>query len=348
MHLTAVSSPPAPFSDGLLSNVLDYAQDAVLVTDRVGRILYANLSAHRLFQVPEDDLLHRPIAQFFDQGRTEIPGVLRHAMMGGWSGALSGYRVGESLRLLEATASPVREQEQLEQQHQERMKTEFVTQMSHELRTPLTSILGFSGILGQELFGALNDKQAQYVEQIHRSGQHLLSLINDLLDFSKVEVGQLLLDLQPASVATVCQGAIDSMSEQIRSKRLRLVQHLPSDLPDMLIDDARLKQILLNLLSNAVKFSEAGGNIGLEVNIQANQLELLVWDQGIGIPKEQQHRLFQPFQQFHPEYYHQGTGLGLALTKHLVELHGGKISVRSSSGEGCQFRVELPIRPALI
>jgi PAS domain S-box-containing protein len=367
MHLTALSSPPAPFSDGLLSNVLDYAQDAVLVTDRVGRILYANLSAHRLFQVPEDDLLHRPIAQLFDQGRTEIPGVLRHAMMGGWSGALSGYRVGESLRLLEATASPVRDghqrltgvsfmlrdvtarqQEQLEQQHQERMKTEFVTQMSHELRTPLTSILGFSGILGQELFGALNDKQAQYVEQIHRSGQHLLGLINDLLDFSKVEVGQLLLDLQPASVATVCQGAIDSMSEQIRSKRLRLVQHLPSDLPEMLIDDARLKQILLNLLSNAVKFSEAGGNIGLEVNIQANQLELLVWDQGIGIPKEQQHRLFQPFQQFHPEYYHQGTGLGLALTKHLVELHGGKISVRSSSGEGCQFRVELPLSPALI
>ncbi|NJM44725.1 MAG: PAS domain-containing sensor histidine kinase [Alkalinema sp. RU_4_3] len=365
MHLTALSSPPAPFSDGLLSNVLDYAQDAVLVTDRVGRILYANLSAHKLFQVPEDDLLHRPIAQLFDQGRTEIPGVLRHAMLGGWSGSLSGYRVGESVRLLEATASPVRDghqrltgvsfmlrdvtarqQEQLEQQHRERTKAEFVTQMSHELRTPLTSILGFSGILGQELFGALNDKQAQYVEQIHRSGQHLLGLINDLLDFSKVEVGQLLLDLQPASVVSVCQGAIDSMSEQIRSKRLRLVQHLPTDLPEMLIDDARLKQILLNLLSNAVKFSEAGGNIGLEVNIQADTLELLVWDQGIGIPKEQQHRLFQPFQQFHPEYYHQGTGLGLALTKHLVELHGGQISVRSSSGEGCQFRIELPLSPA--
>jgi signal transduction histidine kinase len=144
----------------------------------------------------------------------------------------------------------------------------------------------------------------------------------------------------------VCQGAIDSMSEQIRSKRLRLLQHLPSDLPEILIDDARLRQILLNLLSNAVKFSEAGGNIGLEVNIQADQLELLVWDQGIGIPKEQQHRLFQPFQQFHPEYYHQGTGLGLALTKHLVELHGGKISVRSSSGQGCQFRVELPLSRA--
>jgi PAS domain S-box-containing protein len=362
MHLTALSLPPEPCSDSLLSNVLDHAQDAVLVTDRVGRILYANISAHHLFQVPEEDLVHRPISQLFDQGTTQIPGVLRQAMLGGWSGALSGYRMGDSVRLIEATASPVRNAqhrltgvsfmlrdvterhlEACAERDRERLKSEFVTQMSHELRTPLTSILGFSGILGQELFGDLNPKQAQYVEQIHRSGQHLLGLINDLLDFSKVEAGQLLLDVQPTSVATVCQGAIDSMSEQMRTKKLRLVQHMPTDLPEMLIDDTRLKQVLLNLLSNAVKFSQEGANVGLEANIQGDQLEILVWDQGIGIPVEQQHLLFRPFQQFHPDYYHQGTGLGLALSKHLVELHGGTISVRSAKGQGCEFRITLPI-----
>ncbi len=362
MHLTALSFPPEPCSDSLLSNVLDHAQDAVLVTDRVGRILYANLSAHHLFHVPEEDLVHRPIAQLFDQGTTQIPSVLRQAMMGGWSGSLSGYRMGDSVRRIEATASPIRNGQQrltgvsfmlrdvTERDHElfaaqerQRLKSEFVTQMSHELRTPLTSILGFSGILGQELFGDLNAKQAQYVHQIHRSGQHLLGLINDLLDFSKVEAGQLLLDIQPTNVATVCQGAIDSMSEQIRTKRLRLVQHVPQDLPDMMLDDSRLKQVLLNLLSNAVKFSQEGANLGLEANIQGDQLEILVWDQGIGIPVEQQHRLFQPFQQLHPDYYHQGTGLGLALSKHLIDLHGGDISVRSATHEGCEFRITLPI-----
>ena len=225
-------------------------------------------------------------------------------------------------------------------------KSEFLANMSHELRTPLTSILGFSKVLGQQIFGPLNEKQQQYIARIASSGEHLLALINDLLDLSKIEAGQEELVLEILQVEDVVRECISLIQESANSRGLELLLLIDSEVTTCMADKRRLKQILLNLLGNAVKFTEAG-TVTLKVNETDGIIRLAVIDTGIGISLADQGVLFQPFRQLDGGLArrYQGTGLGLVLARKLARLHGGDITLKSELGQGSCFSLCLPARP---
>lgn len=238
------------------------------------------------------------------------------------------------------------EQEKLISEAADRAKSEFLTNMSHELRTPLTSILGFSNLLLEEIFGPLNEKQQQYVACISSSGEHLLALINDLLDLSKIEAGKEELALEITQVEEVCQACISLVQQRVGSRGLELVLAVSPDVTNCIADQRRLKQILFNLLSNAVKFTLSGSVI-LKVDKPERKITFSVIDTGIGIAQAELATLFEPFRQLNSELNrkYQGTGLGLALTRKLARLHGGDIMVTSELGRGSCFTVYLPEYP---
>lgn len=235
------------------------------------------------------------------------------------------------------------EQEKLISEAANRTKSEFLATMSHELRTPLTGILGFSNLLLKQIFGSLTDKQQQYVEGIFSCGEHLLELINDLLDLSKIEAGKEELVLEPLLVEDVCQGCISLIRERANSRNLQLAFAIAPDVYTCVADKRRLKQILFNLLSNAVKFTEVG-SVKLEVHKTADTIRFSVTDTGIGISADDQAMLFQPFRQLDGglDRKYEGTGLGLALSQKLASLHGGGITVQSEPGLGSCFTLSLP------
>jgi PAS domain S-box-containing protein len=226
-----------------------------------------------------------------------------------------------------------------------RLKDEFLASMSHELRTPLNSILGLSEVLQEEVYGSLNQKQMRSLHTIEESGRHLLSLINDILDLSKIEAGKVQLIFDTVSVESVCLASLRLVKEAAQKKRLKVVQSVDSQIATVWADERRLKQILVNLLGNAVKFTPEGGTVGLEVRSLpgGHQLTFAVWDTGIGIAPENFDRLFQPFVQLDSRLARQfgGTGLGLALVKRMVEMQGGTISVQSEVGRGSRFMFSL-------
>jgi PAS domain S-box-containing protein len=231
-----------------------------------------------------------------------------------------------------------------------RAKDEFLATMSHELRTPLNAILGFSESLQDAVYGPVTQAQRGALDAVAAAGQHLLGLINDILDLAKVESGRLELQREPVRVAEVCQASLRFVHEQALKKRLRL--HLELNEPEarLLVDGMRLKQMLVNLLSNAVKFTPAGGEVGLAVTFdtQAGVAQFVVSDNGSGIAPEDVGRLFQPFVQLDSALNraHAGTGLGLALVRRLAEAHGGGVAVESAVGQGSRFTITLPYQPA--
>ncbi len=231
-----------------------------------------------------------------------------------------------------------------------RMKDEFLANMSHELRTPLNGILGLSEILLDEYRGALNEQQRKFVSNIENSGRHLLSLINDLLDLSKIEAGKLQIRPEMVIIGDVCHASMAFVKEMAAKKGISLQFQPETAVLSLMADERRLKQILVNLLSNAVKFTQRGGQVTLRVkaNINAGYIEFIVQDSGIGITPEDLNRLFTPFTQVDSSLsrQHDGTGLGLALVKRLVEMHGGSVSAQSEFGKGSEFTVTLPWRPA--
>jgi signal transduction histidine kinase len=230
-----------------------------------------------------------------------------------------------------------------------RHKSEFLANMSHELRTPLNAIIGFSEVLGERLFGELNEKQAEYTEDILSSGRHLLSLINEILDLAKVEAGRMELELTTFDLPLAIDNARTFVRERATRHGITVDVAIDERLGDFIGDERKIKQILLNLLSNAVKFTPEGGRIGINA-IQSNgAVEISVNDTGIGIAPEDQPRIFEEFRQVGSDYEHksEGTGLGLTLAKKFVELHGGKIWVTSEVGKGSSFTFSLPITAAL-
>ncbi|MBE9192617.1 GAF domain-containing protein [Gloeocapsopsis crepidinum LEGE 06123] len=228
-----------------------------------------------------------------------------------------------------------------------RAKSEFLSNMSHELRTPLTGILGFSSILIEEIFGSLNAKQKQYIAGIHTCGKHLLELINDLLDLTKIEAGKEELALEEIQVLKVCQDCLALFTEN-QLPELQLKFAIASDIHTCIADQRRLKQILVNLLSNAFKFTEVG-SITLKVEQTEVAILFSVIDTGIGISPPDQETLFQPFQQLDSglDRKYEGTGLGLALSRKLARLHGGDITVQSQLGSGSCFTLILPHSPQI-
>jgi len=227
-----------------------------------------------------------------------------------------------------------------------RHKSEFLANMSHELRTPLNAIIGFSEVLQERLFGELNDKQAEYTSDILTSGQHLLSLINEILDLSKVEAGRMELELAPFDLPLAIDNARTFVRERAVKHGITLDVDVDDRLGEYVGDERKIKQILLNLLSNAVKFTPEGGRISISANKTDTGAEISVSDTGIGIPPAEQPTIFEEFRQVGGDYAHkrEGTGLGLTLAKKFVELHGGKIWVESQVGKGSTFTFTLPER----
>jgi GAF domain-containing protein/anti-sigma regulatory factor (Ser/Thr protein kinase) len=227
-----------------------------------------------------------------------------------------------------------------------RHKSEFLANMSHELRTPLNAIIGFSEVLGERLFGELNEKQAEYTEDILSSGRHLLSLINEILDLSKVEAGRMELEMAAFDLPLAIDNARTFVRERATKHGITLDVDVDEQLGEFIGDERKIKQILLNLLSNAVKFTPEGGRIGINARQTNGAVKISVSDTGIGIAPEDQPKIFEEFRQVGTDYAHkvEGTGLGLTLAKKFVELHGGKIWVESEVGKGSTFTFTLPTR----
>src|SRR5262249_42849620 len=211
---------------------------------------------------------------------------------------------------------------------------------------PLNVILGLSEALQEEVYGSLNAKQLETLRTIEESGRHLLELINDILDLSKIEAGKLELAVDTIFVGTICHAAMEFIKHAAQKKRLKVSLTLDAGVNQIRADGRRLKQILVNLLANAVKFTHEGGEIGLKVNADAERqaLHFTVWDNGIGISPEDMVKLFKPFVQLDSKLsrQHSGTGLGLALVYRMVELHGGSVAVESEAGNGSRFTISLP------
>jgi signal transduction histidine kinase len=258
--------------------------------------------------------------------------------------ALAGV-VSDALELRLAALRMARADEELRQLNQQleaanENKSEFLASMSHELRTPLNGILGASELLTRGLFGAMNEKQQEYVQDIHDSGAHLLSLINDVLDLSRIEAGQIELDREALDVAHFMEGCASVVRGLATAKSVDLIIVPPAEGSLLHADERRMRQVACNLLSNAVKFAPPGSRVTFRGSLQDDRVVFAVEDEGPGIPAQYRDRIFDQF--FRVASDEEGTGLGLPLARRLVELHDGAIWLDSAEGQGSRFYVSVP------
>jgi signal transduction histidine kinase len=229
----------------------------------------------------------------------------------------------------------------------DRLKSEFLTSMSHELRTPLNSIIGFADVLLQGIDGELNDMALNDIQLIHNSGKHLLALINDILDLSKIEAGKMELVREAVDIKDVANAVLASSHSLVKDKPVEIITDVSDMLPPVYADKLRLNQILLNLVSNAAKFTHEG-SITIKASLNPRKLDVMtisVIDTGIGIPAGKLGTIFERFRQADSSTTRKygGTGLGLAICKQLVEMHGGTLNVRSEEGVGSEFYFSIPL-----
>jgi PAS domain S-box-containing protein len=357
--------------------VLESMSDGVLVLDMQARIVDANPTALQLVGRSSGEVIGQPAVQILSrwpdlleryrdvyEAQTQIvlnneasPRYydLRISPLHERRGELRGrlivlHDITERKQAEEALeqAKDAAEEAQHVAEAANQAKSVFLANMSHELRTPLTAILGFAEILGGENFGPLNEKQLKSVQRIQESSHHLVSLINDILDLSKIEAGKLELAVGPVQIQAVCQASLQFIQPAAQQKQLAVSSTYDQAALLLEADERRLRQILVNLLSNAVKFTPKGGKIGLDVVSDAPHqlIHFTVWDTGIGISPEGITRLFQPFVQLDSRMVREygGAGLGLVLVRRMVEMHGGTVSVESEGipGRGSRFTVSLP------
>jgi signal transduction histidine kinase len=261
-------------------------------------------------------------------------------------GALVGYRgtACDITDLSERERSILAAKESAEQAS--RSKTKFLANMSHELRTPLNAIIGFSDMMALAIHGPMGSPAyEQYAADINGSAKHLLSIINDILDIAKIEAGRLDLVEEETPIVSLCDVAMRLMQERANGQQVTLRFEAGPSLPNVMVDQRAMRQVLLNLLSNAIKFTRAGGEVTLRAQLSTeDELMLQVCDTGIGMCEEDLHRVLEPFVQVENELTrrYEGTGLGLALSKQLVELHGGRIGIVSKPNFGTTVTVHLP------
>ncbi|MCS6793867.1 MAG: ATP-binding protein [Oscillatoriaceae bacterium SKYG93] len=370
---------------------LEKSTDVFVEYDSLLRYIYVNPAGAALLGKPATEIIGKTDREILDENslsRADTIETLLRQVFNTGEKVVVNYEVcvGGEVRTFETVYAPIadetgtihrvigigrdvtesrRQWQLLQEQNQQltainRLKEEFIATTSHELRTPLTAILGFSSVLLEESFGPLNAKQKLYVDRIHSSGQHLLELINDILDLSRIEADRLELEPQLVFIQDICESVVSLVQERVNNQGLTLEVEVEPDLEYMFVDPRRLKQMLLNLLSNAVKFTPEG-KIGLKVSRScksaasaesesASSSEMIyftVWDTGIGIDQEDQLRIFSPFSQIDSSLArkYQGTGLGLAIVRKLAELHGGSVFVESSKGRGSRFTIALPLQP---
>jgi PAS domain S-box-containing protein len=354
----------------LVSGVKDYA---IFLLDPEGRVASWNEGVHRLKGYTAEEIIGQPISRFYTAAdlADDKPGrALRAAASDGhfedeglrvrkdgsefWANVVLTAMHGPNGELLgftkitrDSTARKladealIRAKEDAERSN--RFKDQFLSTMSHELRTPLNAVIGFSDLLMDQSYGDLNERQQRYVRHIQNGGKHLLRLINDILDLSKIEAGRLQLAIETVSVRSAFADVLDIMRPLADKKSQTFLQDAPPAV-SVRADSTRFKQILLNLLGNAIKFTPEGGKIELGGRVEGDVLRVEVRDSGPGIPTEEQQRIFDAFYRLgRNDKATEGTGLGLAITRSLVELHGGQLGLGSQSGEGSCFFFTLPI-----
>jgi len=312
-------------------------QQAILIT--VVMLLVGVVGAAGL-----STLMSRPIFRLVDGTRQIAAGKLDVSLP-----VTSRDELGLLTESFNVMARNLRDKDLFEDQARQaeiasRHKSEFLANMSHELRTPLNAVIGFSEVLLARMFGELNEKQEEYVNDIHTSGRHLLSLINDILDLSKIEAGRMELELVSFDVPLALENALTLVRERANRHGIALELTVEPGLQSIVGDERKFRQIMLNLLSNAVKFTPDGGRITVKAVTADGQAAISVSDTGIGIADVEQDVIFEEFRQATSSSPRksEGTGLGLALTKRFVELHGGTIRVQSTVGEGSTFTFTLP------
>jgi len=222
-------------------------------------------------------------------------------------------------------------------------KSQFLANMSHELRTPLNAIIGFSEVLHEQMFGKLNERQVAYVDDVLEAGKHLLSLINDVLDLAKIEAGRMELDLSDVAVSEVLRAAVSIHSERATRDGIDLSLSTEPDEITITADERRIRQVVFNLLSNAVKFTPPEGRVEISAHAENGQVEVAIADTGPGIAADELEAIFEEFEQTATGKQAGGTGLGLPLSRKLVELHGGRLWAESEPGRGSTFRFTLPV-----
>jgi PAS domain S-box-containing protein len=362
--------------------LLEAAPDAIIEVDRDGRIVLLNAATETMFGYRREDLLGQPVEKLIPEGARNRHGAHRAAYWAhpitrpmGFGMILLARRNDGSEFPVEISLSPVKiddgfrvtaiirdvtakqkaeeairkANQQLELQNQEldrvnRLKSEFLASMSHELRTPLHTIIGFTELLAEELEGPLNEKQKRFLGHVHQDSQHLLELINDILDLSKVEAGQMELHPESFDAKAAIGQALRAIQPMADARGVELENAVDSE-TIVKADPVRFREILNNLLSNAVKFTPAGGNVRVESCPPAEGMACFcVADTGIGIAPEDHAAVFDKFRQVGSTTrgVREGTGLGLAIVRSFVEMHGGKISLQSAPGEGSRFSFTVP------
>jgi PAS domain S-box-containing protein len=346
--------------------LLEAAPDAIMQVDGEGRIILLNRVTEEMFGYKRDELLGQRVEML-------VPAARRTAHVGhrdayahqpstrpmGAKLQLEGMRKDGTCFPVEISLSPagaaadfritaiirdVTERKAAD----ERLRTlqrEFLAGMSHELRTPLHTIIGFSELLGEELQGPLNEKQKRFVGHIHKDSLHLLELINDILDLSKIESGRMALRPEAFDFTALVKDSVASVRGLADAKH-HTIETFVNLRSAVVADRLRVKQVLVNLLSNAVKFTPDRGRIVVEADAHAGKLEVSVSDSGVGIPANERASIFDKFHQVGAttKGVREGTGLGLAITKQLIEQHGGSITVESAPGQGSRFTFTIPLQ----
>ncbi len=351
-------------------SLFEKSNDAIMIHDLNGKILEANDRACEMFGYSEEELKQRSMMDLtLPEDREDIKSRFQKIKTEGYCRRENKMlRSDGSLIYVDVSASLLKTQQdtvqtvgrditdrvlteaaainaKIEAETASRAKSEFLANMSHEIRTPLNSIIGFSDVMINGIAGELIPKQEQYMQHISDSGHHLLNLINDILDISKVEAGKMELHFEMIDVPTSMNEIITMMQSLTFIKNIKVNANIGENVPNIRADRSKFKQIMYNLIGNAIKFTNDEGEINILANVEGSKLLVSVIDNGIGICREDMSKLFKPFSQIDSfaSTDYQGTGLGLALVKELVELHGGKVWAQSELGKGSNFTFELPI-----
>jgi len=356
-------------------DVVNTVQYPLVLLDSELKIISANLSFYKTFKVESNEIVKKTLFEIGDQ-QWDIP-KLRNLLeyLRNEKQSLNNFevkkkfpKIGYKIMLLNArhifsedknlfllSIEDITEQKNVEEKLKKhtaeieianKSKSDFLANMSHELRTPLNAIIGFSELLKDEMIGQLLPKQKNYITDIFLSGKHLLSLLNDILDLSKIEAGKMSLELEKTDIPLLFEKSLSIVKERALRHNIKLNLDIKEDIRQIYVDTRKLKQVIYNLLSNAVKFTPDGGRVYVKVKRVSNSLEFSVADTGIGISKENIKTVFSPFVQIESSLNrkHEGTGLGLSLVKRIVGLHGGSVEVKSELDKGSCFTVRMPYR----